>query len=62
MNAIRESATWLPTTEASQLGCTAQILKGKRDIYRGFLENVVRYFFGHSLNSPMTWDVELIEA
>ena len=52
---------WLPTKAAADaLGISTDSLKRHRDTAGGFLEGGKHYNLGPTLNSSITWNVELI--
>ena len=61
MSTPATATNWLPTPKAAEaLGCSPKHLRAQRDICGGFLDATVHCAYGPTLNSAITWNVELV--
>ncbi len=55
------ATNWLPTPKAAEaLGCSPKHLRAQRDVCGGFLDATVHWAYGPTMNSAITWNVELV--
>ena len=61
MSSPDTATIWLPTPKAAEaLGCSPKHLRAQRDVSGGFLDAGVHWAYGPTLNSAITWNVELV--
>lgn len=61
MSSPATATSWLPTPKAAEaLGCSPKHLRAQHDICGGFLDATVHWAYGPTLNSAITWNVELV--